>query len=203
MKLKKSKIILLVLGIFLFIGGFKIYNIVINHKINNPFVDKKFENFKVKDIKGSEVTEDIFKDQKITMINIWRTDCKQIPDFQKLYDDNEDKGFNLIGIVADANSDKTKERAKEIIEKHGMKFTNIVPDENISVSNKSKFQIWKLNNREANEILSGEITIEFENFNPISIFVNSEGKILKECILGEVTIEDYQKAVNDILQKTN
>lgn len=88
-------------------------------------------NFKVKDINNSEITEDIFKEKKVTMINIWGTFCppciEEMPTLQKLYSEYATKGFNLIGVVSDGEINK--EEALTILKGSNVTFVNLIPVE--------------------------------------------------------------------------
>lgn len=66
---------------------------------------KKVEtlNFDCKDLKGNRVTEEIFKDYSLTMINVWGTFCSpcvgEMPDIEKLYQYYQDKGVNTFVLL--------------------------------------------------------------------------------------------------------
>ena len=57
------------------------------------------------DLKGNAVTDAIFQENKITMLNIWGTFCppciREMPDLAKLNEVNKSKGFEVIGIPID------------------------------------------------------------------------------------------------------
>ena len=65
---------------------------------------EKFPEFKTTDSNGNEVTEKIFADKDITMVNVWGTFCgpciNEMPELQKIYE-SLPKNANLIGIAAD------------------------------------------------------------------------------------------------------
>ena len=65
---------------------------------------EKFPEFKTTDTNGNEVTEKIFSDKDITMVNVWGTFCgpciNEMPELQKIYE-SLPKNANLIGIAAD------------------------------------------------------------------------------------------------------
>ena len=64
---------------------------------------EKFPEFKTTDSNGNEVTEKIFADKDITMVNVWGTFCgpciNEMPELQKIYE-SLPKNANLIGITA-------------------------------------------------------------------------------------------------------
>ena len=93
--------------------------------------------FSAKDIDGKNVSEQVFADSKITMVNVWGTFCgpciRAIPDLgvlNKKYGDD----FQIVGIVIDAvNSkglvnEKTVNSAKNIVKTTGANYRHIIPD---------------------------------------------------------------------------
>ena len=60
--------------------------------------------FSATDRKGKPCTESIFKENKITMVNLWEPWCgpcvSEMPELQRLYNDYKDKGFMVIGVYS-------------------------------------------------------------------------------------------------------
>lgn len=85
---------------------------------------------------GKKVTEKIFADHDITVVNIWGTFCEpciaEMEDYASLYKDLPE-GVNLIGIVNDVYDgvDSNKEEAEKILNKAGAEFTNLVVSDSI------------------------------------------------------------------------
>lgn len=113
---KKVIGVLLLVGILVLLGCCESVNFVFNTSMENTFSDKEFDSFEFEDINGDVVTEDFFKNNKLTMINIWTYDSTSMSDFQELYDDNADRGFNILGVIVDANSEDKEEAVREIVE---------------------------------------------------------------------------------------
>ncbi len=148
----------------------------------NPVAGESITEFKVKDIYGNEVTEEIFKDKKITMINIWATFCgpciEEIPYLQEIYAEKKDEGFNLIGIVSDGDNEENIELAKKIVEKSSVEYTNILIGESSLKDIVSQF-----------------------GYVPVSIFVDSEGKIKDVFSAGAESKEVYLEKINNLLEE--
>lgn len=140
---------------------------------------KVMPQFKVKDINDKEVTNDIFKDKKVTMINIWGTFCspcvEEMPSLQELYKEYQSQGFNLVGVVADGDTNEVQ--ALQILKKTKADFVNLIPDE--------KFK---------NDFVSKTKAV------PVSVFVNSKGEIL-ETVVGSKSKEEYKKIIERNLQQ--
>ncbi len=72
-------------------------------------VGSQFPDFSEKDLDGKPLS--IANDKgKIVLIDFWATWCgpcvHELPNVQKVYADNHDKGFDIIGISLDENKDK-------------------------------------------------------------------------------------------------
>lgn len=146
-----------------------------------PLSNTKKIEFKAKTLDGKEIDSSIFKDNKLTMINLWGTFCgpciDEMPEIQELYKEVKKDKVNVIGIVSDTPDENNEELAKTILEKKGAKFTNIIPDEKIK-----------------NNVLK-----DVKGF-PTTVFVDSEGNIVGEPISGAHSKEDYKKAIEDRLK---
>lgn len=145
--------------------------------------DKASVEFETETLSGNKIDNSIFKEHKITMINVWSTTCgpckAEMPELQELFGElkKEKIDANIIGIVTDAKDDETKELAKIIADKKGVKFDNIVPDE-------------KLN--------KGALT--WIQGTPTTILVDSEGKVIGEPIIGAFGKEKYKNLILDSLE---
>ena len=89
------------------------------------------------DLNGNTVTDKLFTENKITMVNIWGTFCppciREMPDLGKLSIDNKAKAVEIVGIpidIIDGNGNLlTQENrdARLIIKKTGADYVHIVP----------------------------------------------------------------------------
>ncbi len=81
-----------------------------------------FPNFDLKDFKGGNYDNTIFKNHKVTVIDFWGTWCGPcklaMPELQALYDTYHSKGLNIIGISV---MDKPK-RPQAFVEAKGYSY---------------------------------------------------------------------------------
>lgn len=141
--------------------------------------------FEGKDIYNKNVTDAVFEDAKVTMVNIWGTFCgpciSEMPDLGKL--NNEIKDFQVVGIVIDSVNrkglpvQKTFEAAKTIAKQTGADYLHVIPD--------SKLQ---------NGILSDVFAV------PTTIFVDKNGNQIGETYTGSKTYSDWEKIIEDLLK---
>ncbi|MCT4620277.1 MAG: TlpA family protein disulfide reductase [Marinisporobacter sp.] len=150
----------------------------------NPLEDKTVPAFKAKDMDGNEITEKLFKEHKLTMVNIWGTFCgpciKEMPDLEKLSKEISKKDVNLVGIIADVKKDENKKEAENLIKKTGVTYVNLIPD----------------------QALLDEIVNKFD-YVPASIFIDQQGNILKTHVAGANSYEEYLEIVNELLERNN
>ncbi len=141
---------------------------------------EKFPAFKSVDIAGNEITEAVFAENDITMVNIWGTFCgpciKEMPELQDIYSKLPENA-NLVGIVVDvtAGAEAGVNTANTILENNGVKFTNILLDESMMVF-MQRFSLI-----------------------PTTIFVDREGNIVGETIIGAMP-ESYVAQLESLLE---
>lgn len=138
--------------------------------------------FSMQDITGEAYTQEMFADYDLTMVNIFATWCSpcvgEIPDLQKLWEEMESKGVNVVGIVLDAididgnPNEETIETAKVLADYTGAEYPFLIPDEGY------------LNGR------LSEVSAVPETF-----FVDSEGKIVGQTYTGSRSLEEWKQIV--------
>lgn len=147
--------------------------------------------FETTDINGEEITQDIFQDYDLTLVNIFATWCgpcvNEIPELEQIYQDlGEGYNLNVIGIVMDTVNEKfeqTKatedavETAKLLAEKTGATYPFVIPD---------------------STALNGRLK-DVEAF-PETFFVDSEGNIVGDVYVGA---RDYDQWADIIIAEMN
>lgn len=146
-----------------------------------------FAKFTAVDLDKKEYTQEILKDKSITVLNIWGTFCgpciKEMPDLAKLSEEYKDKDVQFIGIVVDTldqdgnYSDEMINIAKQLIEKSGVKYLNLLPSTDLMDAHLNKVQAI-----------------------PQTLILDSKGNILKE-IVGSRTKDEFTQIINDELVK--
>lgn len=143
--------------------------------------------FTAKDLDGNEQSEQIFKNSKLTVLNIWGTFCKpcveEMPELGKLSDEYKDKGVQVVGIVADTVDadfnpmDDMITTAKDMLKTIDVNYVNLLPSKELA-----------------------EIYLKDIQAFPKTLILDSEGKILRE-ISGSRNLEGFQKEVDEELAK--
>ena len=121
-----------------------------------------FKAFSTSMLNGETVTQDIFAQSKVTMINIWATWCnpciEELPAIQDMMDELPE-GANVISICLDADTDM--ELAMEIADEIGISFPVLIPDDAIR-----------------NNVL------RYVQAVPATYFVGSDGEIIGQPMVG-------------------
>lgn len=135
--------------------------------------------FSTTDMDGNKVTNDIFADYDLTVVNFWATYCNpcidelpELTEWKKELPDN----VNLIGLLVDVDekgSDQYK-LAEKIIKETGADYQHLIATE------------------EFDDMISNLVGV------PTTFFVDSTGKIIGEPFAG-ADVDAYKQTVEDYL----
>lgn len=133
-----------------------------------------------KTLAGEQVTNSIFEEYQITMVNIWGTYCpsciKELSYLQEIYEEEKDKGIGLLGIVIDVKSEKINSKQlnklNKIIEENKVGYPNVLTD--------ATFR----------ESISNKVFIV-----PTTVIVNQKGEVISEVVEEAYTKEQYKKMI--------
>lgn len=138
--------------------------------------------FNLKDIDNQTVTNNIFKDCQLTVINIWATTCKpcvdEMPDLAALHQELKEQNVNVVGIVVDGMGNEAEVQA--ILDSAGVAYTNIVPDD---------------------EKFLTEFIYQVAMAVPTTIFVNEKGELVGKSVVGARDKEQYAQLVKERLKE--
>ena len=142
-------------------------------------VIRKVEAFTSVTTEGEDVTEEIFKNSEVTMINMWGTFCSpcinEMPDLEKISKEYDKKEFQLVGIVSDS-MDKDDPKVKNVIEKTGVTYTNIMNSESLV-----------------------KVIMNAVQAVPTTVFVDSEGNIIHVEVGGK-DYDSWKNIIDNVLE---
>lgn len=138
--------------------------------------------FTTQDVNGNTVTQDIFKEHDLTMVNVFTTWCppcvQEMPDLEKLHQQVKDQNVGVIGVVLDVINEKGEieeadlERAQLLVKKTGVTYPVLLPD--------STYFNGRLINIEAY---------------PETFFIDKNSNIVGESYSGSGSLEDWLEVV--------
>ncbi len=138
--------------------------------------------FETTDIDGNSYTESVFGDYDLTLVNAFTTWCSpcvnEMPELEQLYQELKEQGVGVVGMVMDTVGDdgKTDEevvkKAQALKEKTGVTYPLLIPDAGM---------------------LNGRIQ-GLQSF-PESFFVDKNGNIVSDAIMGSNTLQGWEDAV--------
>ena len=90
--------------------------------------------FDTQTLEGEEVTEEIFTQADLTMVNIWGTFCgpciNEMPDLGEISREYKDKGFQIVGMLCDV-AEPGDETALQIVEETNADYMHIVASDDL------------------------------------------------------------------------
>lgn len=144
----------------------------------NPLIGETLT-FESTDLDGNTVkSEDLFKDNKITMVNLWGTWCPycllEMEDLAGIHNSLQEKGCGVVGIEYEPQPlEAFAENARAIMAEAGTNYPNVLMPK-------------------SNAVLASFMAY------PTTIFVDSEGRILAAPIEG-AQVDKYEPAVDELL----
>lgn len=151
---------------------------------SNAQLKNMFTHFNTTDLDGNTVTESIFEDNDLTMINTWATWCgpgvSELPELDALQKELRAegkkvavKGMVIVGKSAAAGlTEDEKQEAKNVLKKAGAGYQQLLASDEIieaGLKNQAGF--------------------------PTTYFVDHSGKLVGEPVIGSNNLEDWKKEV--------
>lgn len=140
---------------------------------------KLFGVFDSQTLDGEEVTEEIFAEADLTMVNIWGTFCNpcimEMPDLGELSREYADKGFQIVGLVSDV-MEPGDETAMEIVKETKADYRHLIASEDL------------INN-----------VLRYVSSVPTTVFVDREGNVVGEVYSGMRDKETWELIITQCL----
>lgn len=140
--------------------------------------------FTAQDLEGNTVTEEVFAEAKLTMVNVWATYCNpclsEMPGLGELAGEYEKDVFRIIGIVSDvqegAETDAV-EYAASLVAWTGADYPHLLLNESLFRS-----------------MLSGVNAV------PTTFFVNEKGEVL-DTVVGAMDRDAWKEKIDGFLDE--
>lgn len=144
----------------------------------NPVADVDLSEIEMKDINGNTLDGSVFKEKKLTVLNLWATWCgpcvEEMPELEEVWQEMKEQNVQFIGLTIDSD-------LKEIQQvKENLKITYPLIAES--------------------KELTEEIASQFD-YVPVTLFVDEEGKVMDTIIAGGTTGKALQATIEGLLNE--
>lgn len=135
--------------------------------------------FTTTDLYGNTVTQEIFAQSDLTVVNVWATYCgpciNEMPYLGELAEEYDSSKVQIVGIPTDVYNQEYLDYALSLVNETGADYTHLLMSEEL--------YNWGLT----------EI-----QYVPTTFFVNSEGEIL-DSVVGSMSKEDWKALIDEKL----
>lgn len=140
---------------------------------------KLFGVFDTQTLEGEPVTEEIFGEADLTMVNIWGTFCgpciEEMPYLGELSREYADRGFQIVGMVCDV-TEAGNETALQIVEETKADYTNVIASEALMMN-----------------------ALQYVSSVPTTVFLDKEGNVVGEVYSGARDKTTWELIINQCL----
>lgn len=140
--------------------------------------------FETRDIEGNVVSDAIFSETKLTMVNVWATYCnpclREMPGLGELAGEYPFDEFRIVGIISDVpegSDQRTLELAADLIEQTGADYPHLL-------LSKSLYYAFLT-----------EVTAV-----PTTFFIDENGAVL-DTVVGSLDKSVWEEKINALLEK--
>ncbi len=94
-----------------------------------------FITFEGMDLEGNTISEDVFLQSKLTMVNVWATYCgpclNEMPGLGELAAEHDRAEFQIIGIVSDVREGEDPSLVEELVQQTGADYPHLLANASI------------------------------------------------------------------------
>lgn len=140
-----------------------------------------FITFEGTDLEGNTVSQEIFTQSKLTMVNVWATYCNpclsEMPGLGELAAEYDPAEFQLIGIVSDVMEGEDQSLAESLVQETGANYLHLLANDSIGQA-----------------ILSSVSAV------PTTFFFDGEGAYLGG-VVGSAEKSAWEELIHELLEK--
>lgn len=138
--------------------------------------------FEGTDLEGNPVTQDIFSQSKLTMVNVWATYCNpclnEMPGLGELAAEYDRSEFQLIGIVSDVREGADQTLVESLVQQTGANYTHLLANDSMDQA-----------------LLSSVSAV------PTTFFFDQEGAYLGG-VVGSAEKSDWEELIHELLEES-
>ena len=138
--------------------------------------------FEGTDLEGNPVSQEIFSQSRLTMVNVWATYCNpclnEMPGLGELAAEYDGAEFQLIGIVSDVRAGDDQTLVESLVQQTGANYTHLLANDSIDQA-----------------LLSGVSAV------PTTFFFDQEGAYLGG-VVGSAEKSDWEELIHELLEES-
>lgn len=140
-----------------------------------------FITFEGTDLEGNTVSQEVFTQSKLTMVNVWATYCNpclsEMPGLGELAAEYDPAEFQLIGIVSDVMEGEDQSLVESLVQETGANYLHLLANDSIGQA-----------------ILSSVSAV------PTTFFFDGEGAYLGG-VVGSAEKSAWEELIHELLEK--
>ena len=137
--------------------------------------------FEGTDLKGNPVSQEIFPQSRLTMVNVWATYCNpclnEMPGLGELAAEHDGSEFQIIGIVNDVREGDDQTLVESLVQETGADYTHLLANDSIDQA-----------------LLSSVSAV------PTTFFFDQEGACLGG-VVGSAEKSDWEELIHELLEE--
>ena len=137
--------------------------------------------FEGTDLKGNPVSQEIFPQSRLTMVNVWATYCNpclnEMPGLGELAAEHDGSEFQIIGIVNDVREGDDQTLVESLVQETGADYTHLLANDSIDQA-----------------LLSSVSAV------PTTFFFNQDGVYLGG-VVGSAEKSDWEELIHGLLEE--
>ncbi|MDE6456181.1 MAG: TlpA family protein disulfide reductase [Dysosmobacter sp.] len=134
------------------------------------------------DLEGNTVSQDVFSQSRLTMVNVWATYCNpclnEMPGLGELAAEHEGSEFQIIGVVSDVREGEDQTLVESLVQQTGANYTHLLANDSIDQA-----------------LLSSVSAV------PTTFFFDQEGAYLGS-IVGSAEKSDWEELIHELLEES-
>lgn len=140
-----------------------------------------FITFEGTDLEGNTVSQEVFTQSKLTMVNVWATYCnpclREMPGLGELASEYDPEEFQIIGIVSDVWEGEDQSLVDSLVQETGANYLHLLANDSIGQA-----------------ILSSVSAV------PTTFFFDGEGAYLGG-VVGSAEKSAWEELIHELLEK--
>ncbi|MDE7009691.1 MAG: TlpA family protein disulfide reductase [Oscillospiraceae bacterium] len=133
------------------------------------------------DLEGNAVSQEIFTQSKLTMVNVWATYCnpclREMPGLGELAAEYDPSEFQLIGIVSDVREGEDLSLVESLVQETGADYPHLLANDSI-----------------------GQAILSSVSGVPTTFFFDGEGAYLGG-VVGAAEKSDWEELIHELLEE--